>query len=298
MRVVSHSVSQNLIRQAQELSSRQERLQAQVASGQRIAQPGDDAGAVGRVLRLESEQRRSLQFVRNGDRALEISQASFAGIKNLQKVSERALEVATLATGPAAPADIDSYVVELNQLIERTLDVGNSRFGDDHLFAGSAVDTAPFAATRDADGRVTAVEFAGNSGRPSVPLSETNEIAPGTSHETNLGVRDMVRHLIALRDSLTVSDKAGAATALSNLMTSEDQLISALAEQGGVQMRIEASQSQHRERTTAAEGLIAREADADLATTIVRLNQTQLAYQAALQSSANIMRISLLDYVR
>ena len=32
--------------------------------------------------------------------------------------------------------------------------------------------------------------------------------------------------------------------------------------------------------------------------TIVRLNQSQTAYQAALQSAANIMRISLLDYIR
>ena len=31
---------------------------------------------------------------------------------------------------------------------------------------------------------------------------------------------------------------------------------------------------------------------------IVRLNQAQISYQAALQSSASIMKISLLDYIR
>jgi flagellin-like hook-associated protein FlgL len=33
-------------------------------------------------------------------------------------------------------------------------------------------------------------------------------------------------------------------------------------------------------------------------TTIVRLNQSQTAYQAALSSAANIMRMSLLDYLQ
>jgi flagellar hook-associated protein 3 FlgL len=32
--------------------------------------------------------------------------------------------------------------------------------------------------------------------------------------------------------------------------------------------------------------------------TIVKLNQTQTAYQAALQSAANIMKLSLLDYIK
>ena len=38
--------------------------------------------------------------------------------------------------------------------------------------------------------------------------------------------------------------------------------------------------------------------NARLAQTIVRLNQTQTAYQAALQSAGRIMSSSLLDYLR
>ena len=72
----------------------------------------------------------------------------------------------------------------------------------------------------------------------------------------------------------------------------------ALADNGGVQTRIEASQAQQADRTTSVDQLISSETSADLPATIVKLNQTQTAYQAALQSAANIMRLSLLDYIK
>ncbi len=48
----------------------------------------------------------------------------------------------------------------------------------------------------------------------------------------------------------------------------------------------------------ALSGTISREGDADLAETVVRLNEVQYAYQAALQSRAKMMDRSLMDYLR
>ena len=75
-------------------------------------------------------------------------------------------------------------------------------------------------------------------------------------------------------------------------------MVGALADNGGVQTRIEASQAQQADRTTSVDQLISSETSADLPATIVKLNQTQTAYQAALQSAANIMHLSLLDYIK
>jgi len=65
-----------------------------------------------------------------------------------------------------------------------------------------------------------------------------------------------------------------------------------------VQTRIEASQSQLADRGLSLQSLVSDETEADLPSTIVKLNQTQTAYQAALQSAGMIMKISLLDYIR
>ena len=298
MRVTNNTLSEGIIRQIQQLGSSQARLQTQVATGQRIFQPEDDPSAVGRVLNLESEQREIAQYVRNADRALEISQASFSGLQQIKKVTDRATEIGTLGTGAISDASARAYASELDQLIEQTLQLSNTTFRNDYLFAGTAVDTPPFVATRGADGKVTSVAYTGNSDRAAIQLSETAAITPGTTGATNSGLGALLNQLVALRDALTANNPTGVTTAQTGLLASEDLIVSALAEHGGVEMRIAANRAQLYDRTDNLESLVSAEADIDLPTTIVRLNQSQTAYQAALQSAANIMQISLLDYVR
>ncbi len=297
MRIATHSVSDTIVRQIQHLGTQQSRLQNQVATGQRIFQPEDDPSAVSRVLSLETEARQLAQYARNADRALEISQATFSGLRSLKVISDRATELGTLGTGANSADAMRAYASEVDQLIEQALQVGNTRLGNDHLYAGTAVDTAPFTATRDGSGRITAVAYTGNSDRSGIPLSATSVLEPGTDGATNTGIRDFIAQLVTLRDSLLAGDRAALAAAHTSLIDSENLLVSALGEHGGIQSRIEASQTQQEELALSIESLVSSEIDADLPSTIVQLTQTQTAYQAALQSAANVMRLSLLDYI-
>lgn len=43
--------------------------------------------------------------------------------------------------------------------------------------------------------------------------------------------------------------------------------------------------------------MISDASNADLPSTMVKLSQAQVAYQAALQSSASIMKLSLMNYI-
>lgn len=298
MRISSNSVSESIVRQIQSLGSQEAKLQQQVATGLRISQPEDDPAAVGRVLNLESEQRQVAQFQANAGRALELSQASYSGLQAIKKVSDRASEIGTLGAGAINDSSAKAYASEVNQLIEQTVQLANSRFGNDYLYAGTAVSTAPFTVTRDASGQVTATAYAGNASRSAIPLSEATTLTPNTDGTTNLGIRDFLNQLVALRDALQVNNTAGVTTSQAALVTSEDLFVSSIAEHGGVQTRIESTQSQLADRALSLKSLVSDETEADLPSTIVRLNQTQTAYQAALQSAANIMKISLLDYIR
>lgn len=298
MRISSNTVSENLVRQIQQLGTSQSKLQAQVAGGQRITQAEDDPAAMGRVLNLSSEQRATSQYTRNANRALELSQASTSGLQQIKKLSDRATEIGVLGAGAAAPEALQAYAAEVNQLIEQAVQLGNTRFGNDYLYAGTAVDAPPFSALRDAQGRVTLASYDGNANQAPISLSDTASVTAGTSGATNQGLADFLNHLVALRDALEARDSTAVTTAQTGLIATEDVMVSSLAEQGAVQMRIEVNQSQQQDRLTDLEKLISSEVDADLPTTIVHLNQTATAYQAALQSSASIMHISLLDYLK
>lgn len=298
MRITNNTVSENIVRQIQRLGSQQAKLQTQVATGQRIFQPEDDPSAVGRVLDLESERREIGQYLRNADRARELSESSFSGLQQMKKVSDRATEIGTLGSGAISPDAAQAYASEVDQLIEQALQVSNGRLRNDYLFAGTAVTTEPFTATRGTDGKVTGVVYAGNNLRAAIPLSETASITAGTTGTTNAGLGTFLNQLVALRDALAANNSPAVVTAQTGLIASEDLLVSSLAEHGGVQMRIEASRSQLLDRSDSIEKLVSAEADLDLPTTIVRLNQSQTAYQAALSSAANIMSLSLLDYIQ
>ncbi len=298
MRITNQLLSENIVRQIQTLASRQAKLQTQVATGQRITQPEDDPSAVARVIDLTGEQRRIGQYLRNADRALAVSQASFASLQQIKRLSDRASEIATLGAGVISPSAGKAYAAELDQLVEQGVQLANARFGSDHLFAGTAVDQPPFVVERDAAGKVTSLAFVGNGESAPIPLSENASIAANASPETALALRDFFNEVIELRDALAGGDTAVISGLRTRMVNSEDRIVAALAEHGGVQTRIEASRAEQRDRADHLEGRVSAETDADLPSTIVKLNQAQLAYQAALQSGASIMRLSLLDYLQ
>ncbi len=295
MRIATITASSAVIGNIQKLSAQQATLQTQVATGQKIFQPEDDPAAIGRLMRIDAERRQLIQYQSNATRALEVSQASYGGIQEVKKISDRAGEIAVLGAGAANPDSLRAYAKEVNQLIEQTLQLGNTRFRNDYLFAGTALNTVPFTATRNVAGEVTAVAYAGNSNQPSIQLSESSAIAPGTTGATNTGIGDFMTNLVALRDALNAN--TGIPAVQATLETSENLLVNALSEHGAIELRIEINQKQQADRGQDLERLVSAEADVDLATTVVKLSQASTAYEAALASGTKILQMTILDYI-
>ena len=298
MRVPTSSNSTAMLAQVQTVSERQSRLQTQVATQQRIFQPEDDPAAVGRYLTLDAERRQINQYITNTDYALDLSQTTYAGIQAMKKLSDRAGELATLGAGTISPDASKAYGAEVDQLLEQALLQVNSRLRNDYIFAGTAVDTPPFLATRDANGKITAVSYVGNSTQTSVQISDTASIAPGSTGDTNTKLGAFINHLVQLRDALNSGSTASVSAAQTLLEGDEDNIVSAMSENGAVQLRIEVSQSQSKERLANVNTLISGETAVNLPEAITQLSQASLAYEAALQSMSQIMNVSLLDYVR
>lgn len=298
MRVATNTSSEAIVAQIQKLSVRQARLQAQVATGQRIFQPEDDPAAVGRLLGLNAERGQLEQYQSNASRALEISQASYGGLQSIKSISDRAGELATLGAGAQSPDAYRAYAKEVNQLLEQSVQLANTRFRNDYLFAGTAVSAAPYGVTRNSAGEITSATFLGNASQASIQLSETSSIAPGTTNATNLGLRDFINNLVALRDALNVGTSAAVTTVQTPLENSENLLVNSLSEHGAIELRIEVNQKQQQSRSDEIEKLVSNETDADLSTTVVKLSQTSTAYEAALASATKILQTSLMDYLR
>lgn len=298
MRVPTNAFPTAVAAQLQQLTSRQAQLQSQAASGQRVTNPNDDPAAMGRFLNIQAEKQQLQQFAQTNAHAQAISQTTYSGASQLKSLSDRAGELSVLGSGVNSPDAYNAYAIETNQLIEQALQTANVKFSGDYVFGGVKTNSAPFTAVRDANGDITSISYDGAATAAQMRIAEGSTISPSTDGVTNQKFADFMNNLVGLRDAMKSGTIASVQTAHQNLQSSEDDLIETISGIGAVQTRLETAATQNQARFADLQTMGSRETDADLAQTIVKLTQSQTAYQAAMQSAAKIMQTSLLDYLR
>lgn len=310
MRVSANTFSDTLITQLSNLSVRQQRLQNQAATGQRVRLPEDDPVALRRALDMQSEFSSNGQYTKNIARQLELAQASYNGIKSLKTISDRASEIAVQVDDLKSPEELQFYAKEITEMIKQAVHLLNATNRGDAIFGGTVTDQPPFNMTLDTNGNVSAVTYQGNTAQAESEIAEDVMLTTQIVGENNTGSgarglvtdsrsgADLLNHLISLQNNLISGNTAQiAATDRGNLAKDEDNLLYHISSNGAIQARLETTQALNGERGLAIEEQVSKEVDADLAQTLVKLNQTQTAYQAALQSGARALNLSLLDYL-
>jgi flagellar hook-associated protein 3 FlgL len=193
----------------------------------------------------------------------------------------------------------------------RPAEIANSKFNGGYLFGGTLSDQPPFVVSTNGDDQVTSVTYQGNT---SVSASEiatgvtvsaqtlgantTGSGPTGLITDSRTGA-DFLNHMIALQNDLLAGNTTDIASTLSAQLTKDDDnLTYQIATNAALQARLDAESSIASSRAAALSKQISGEADADLSQTLVQLSETQTAYQAALQSGAKILSLSLLDYLQ
>jgi flagellar hook-associated protein 3 FlgL len=310
MRVTTSSYSETLTTHLQRIAQRQVSLQNQISTGQRVQNPEDDPLAASQVLKLREKSAATVQFQKNIQHHSEQTDVAHGALRSLQRVLDRAQELAYLADGLESKEDLKAFAIEIDQMLKQAIQVANTTHRGEQIFGGTKTDTKPFQTVTDAESRITGVIFEGNT-----KALET-EIAPGVLISSRIagaspdgtGARglfvdpregaDIFGHLIALRDHLEAGDTQAVAALRPMLQKDEDNVIQHVATNAALKSRLESSLSSAKEEKLSLQSEISRRADVDLAETIVRLNQSQTNYQAALQSAGSVLNLSLLSFLR
>jgi len=311
MRVSTQMYPQTLLGQLGKLTQQQQKLQNQVSTGLRVQEVSDDPSAARKIMVWQADKAAITQYRKNIESQQNVAAMNAGMFDALNGVSRRVNEIAIKSDDTWSKEALQLYAQEVDGLIEKALSTSNTKFNGKYLLAGTASDQTPFVADRNAEGRITGVSFQGNSHVASVETSPENTLSaqwvgastangnqPGLLQDQAQGV-DFFRHLIELRDHLEAGDIEAIQTQdIQNLQGDEDHLIQFGAMNGARQAQMEAALGELNDQEFALTGMISKEGDADMAETIVRLNEVQYAYQAALQSGAKIMNSSLMDYLR
>lgn len=131
-----------------------------------------------------------------------------------------------------------------------------------------------------------------------IKLSPSVSVDPFTSGDSNGKIGDFIRNISQLLDALKSDSTTGISAAQKSLLTSEDQLVSIIADNASNQTRLESVKVQNSERLNNLQTLISKDSDVDIAQTMVDLTRARTSYQAALEAGAQVLKLSLLDYIR
>jgi flagellar hook-associated protein 3 FlgL len=313
MRVTANAFDSSLTSQLNVLTARQYALQGQVSSGLKVAAPEDDPAAMANTLGYQAQNAAQTQYSSNISTLLSRAGSVYNVLQSLQTVSSRAGEIATTVGGATnSQSTLDNYANEVNHLISQVVTAANTKDPStgQYLFGGTASTTAPFTTTTDANGNVTGVTYNGNStvnqaqigagmtATADIPGANTGSTgAHGLITDSQSGA-DLVNHLIALRNNLTAGNTTAiTATDSANLQKDQNNVAYQVANNGVVQSQLNVAATIATNRSASLNTMISNTSSADLVQTMMQLSQTQTAYQAALQSGAKIMQLSILNYI-
>ncbi len=154
MRVSANNFSQRLISQLGVLSQRSSTLQTQIATGQRISNPSDDPATVGRVQRLQSEEREMIAFRRNHQRADSALKFTQQNLNYMKSLSDQARAIAGNITGVGNPAQLAVFARQVNEFLKQSVDSSNAEVNGEYLFSGGSTKQIPFAIYRDKNDKI------------------------------------------------------------------------------------------------------------------------------------------------
>jgi flagellar hook-associated protein 3 FlgL len=313
IRVSSNMFPNTLVNQLAQIEQNQQQLQNEAATGLSVQFPSDDPSAMRRVLDMQAQASNLAQYQTNIATLKDQSTAAYTAMQSLQTISDRASEIATSADGTASPQELASDAAEVTQLIQQAGTLMNTQNQGTYLFGGTVQNQPPYVLTTDSSGNVTSATYQGNTTVPSVEIAQgamlsalpvgANTTGSGTSGlitDSRTGA-DFFNHLISLQNDLLAGNTTAISTTDSPALQADSQnIITQIASQGALQQRMDTATSTAASQATSLSQAISSQADADMSTVLVKLNATQTAYQAAIQSGATMLstNLSLMDYLQ
>ena len=302
MRITQQTMSTQVIEGLQRSFQRLARTQEAVTSGRRINHLSDDPIGAARVLALRGFGQSLNQYEKNLNTALPAFEQADSVLDNVVDRLVRAKELAlAMANDSNSPDQRLQTSKEVRELLNQVLSLANTKVENRFIFAGFVNGTPPFA---EGGG---AVSYSGDGGEILVQTSAVSSIpmnVPGDKLFQGAGlgggvdIFDICLDLESALQNNDVSGTNGIRTQIGRLDLAVDQVLSFRAEFGArvnnaqvAKDAISIMKIQSDERRSQIE-------DADALAVYSDFARYQQAFQAALQSSSQVIQSSLLDFLR
>ncbi len=327
MRITNNMLSNQFLNGYQTSLSRLNDIQEKVASNKDINRPSDDPVRVVRSLSFSAAATANSLFTQNANDAISWMKTSDSKIQSIITTMDGISTSVSSVIAAVPDSSYDAVAQQVNEQIKQLIEYGNSQIGDRYVFGGQNDKAAPFTATYDANGNVTAVTYNGTyNGQPGDTAGTagaiTMQVSPGGVNalrdKVNVDGQDLFgaidgagqpeifKQLLKIKQDLsdiktgagtppvtaaTLSDDLGIISDASKSITSAQTAIG--ARQSAYQTILANLQT---DSVTIADDTVTNEG-IDVAKISIDLQRAQNGYNTLLSLGANVLPKSLLDYL-
>jgi flagellar hook-associated protein 3 FlgL len=294
VRVSTQHVWQSTLRSVNNAGVNQSRARDLIVTGRRISRASDDPAAADRSTKLRASVQAIEQYERAGQDAVAFMNAQD---RTLQTVLDRMSRVQELtiamATDTMTSQGRDAAASEVGEIRAQMLTVMNESHGGKSLFGG-------FQGTAVTDGP-GGVSFSGDAGQVLrrvasdhvVQINIDAQDAFGFSSGTSLF--DVLDGIIANAGAADLAALGG--DRLDELGAVRRSVMAGLGQVGTRTIGVEDTLDDLATSTVSLQRTMSDLEDVDLVEASIAMSEVSLAYEAALAASAQINRVSLLNYL-
>lgn len=296
-----------LTRRNDELSKASEQLSTQ----KQINRPSDNPEAAKTVLSFKQALERMDQYKNNltfGDQFLKQTEAALNSTKDiLVRAKELAIQ------GKNGTQNVDSrkaIAAEVQQLQKQLLVTANSEINGEYIFAGYRSNTVPFALDAAQPNADPVVTYSGDTNVRSIQISESSNLeiqsrgdqvfrGDGTASTVDL-FQTLADLEVALRaGNVDDSNASSVGAQIDKLTTGFNQVVNEITSIGANQNRIETTRNFLDAQNETLKSFVSSLEDADLSQAAFEYQRTNVALEATINVSGNILKLpSLMDFIK
>ena len=276
------------------------KLEQQASSGAAITKPSDDPAGTAAALRVRAQQRANTQFSTNIDDAnswLSTTDSTLTASENLVR---QAIDVTTQGanTGALTPAARAALATQLDGIRADLLGQANTKYLGRSVFAGTSDAANAFSATGAFAGVAGGAVQRRISSTETVSVSADGAAAFGSGTAGSPSLFQTIDAIsAALRDTTGASDSAITA-GLSALQGGLTQMSAVHGAVGANYARVTAAKTTNANESLTLETQRSGIEDADTTKVLLDLKTQEVAYQTALQVTAQSIQQTLMSFLR
>jgi flagellar hook-associated protein 3 FlgL len=290
IRITEGAASYGSLVGLQSAAARLASAQAKLSSGKQITTPSDDPSGTVRALQLRADLKRNTQYTANASDAIGWMSTADTTYTQIVKLAQnaRTLVVQGLNTGVNSAASQNSIADQIDAIRNSLISLANTTYNGRPLFAGTADVTAAYDPTGAYQGDTGEV-YRAVGPNATVRINQNGEDVFGPAGN------DMFK----LLDDISTDLRSGTLTGsrLTDLDGAIRQVSTAQATEGAAYQRVEVAQAAQANTSVTLKSQLSDIQDIDLADMAVQVATANTNYQAALQTTASIRQLSLLNFL-